>query len=74
MQLMCLLALWLAGHELKLGLWYGIGLAGAAMFALYQQLLIRERKPEQCLRAFLNNNYFGMSVFIGIALEYLFNQ
>ena len=74
LQLMSLLALWLAGHELKLGLWYGIGLAGAALFALYEQLLIRERKPEQCVRAFLNNNYFGMSVFIGIALEYVFRQ
>ncbi len=74
MQLMCLLALWLVGRELKLGLWYGLGLAFAAVFALYEQLLIRERKPEQCLRAFLNNNYFGMSVFIGIALEYLFTQ
>src|SRR6185503_15507913 len=67
MQLMTLFALWLAGRELKLGLWYAIGLAGAALFALYEQLLIRERKPEQCFRAFLNNNYFGMSVFIGIA-------
>jgi 4-hydroxybenzoate polyprenyltransferase len=74
MQLMSLLALWLAGRELKLGLWYGFGLALAAVFALYEQLLIRERKPDQCLRAFLNNNYFGMSVFIGIALEYLFRQ
>jgi 4-hydroxybenzoate polyprenyltransferase len=72
LQLMSLLALWLVGNELKLGLWYGIGLAGAALFALYEQLLIRERKPDQCVRAFLNNNYFGMSVFIGIALEYLF--
>jgi 4-hydroxybenzoate polyprenyltransferase len=74
MQLMSLLALWLAGRELQLGLWYAIGLAAAALFALYEQLLIRERKPEQCFRAFLNNNYFGMSVFIGIALEYLFNH
>lgn len=72
MQLMSLLALWLVGRDLKLGLWYGLGLACAAIFALYEQLLIRERKPEQCVRAFLNNNYFGMSVFIGIALEYLF--
>jgi 4-hydroxybenzoate polyprenyltransferase len=72
MQLMSLMALWLAGTELKLGLWYGLGLAFAAIFALYQQFLIRERKPEDCFRAFLNNNYFGMSVFVGIALEYLF--
>lgn len=72
MQLMTLLGLWLIGHEMQLGLWYGLGLAFAAMFALYQQLLIRERKPEKCFRAFLNNNYFGMSVFIGILLEYTF--
>ena len=72
MQLMTLFALWLAGRELELGVWYGAGLAGAAVFALYEQFLIRARKPDDCLRAFLNSNYFGMSVFIGIALEYLF--
>jgi 4-hydroxybenzoate polyprenyltransferase len=72
MQLMTLLALWLIGHEMELGLWYGLGLAFAAMFALYQQMLIRHRKPEDCFRAFLNNNYFGMSIFIGILLEYTF--
>lgn len=72
MQLMTLLALWLAGRQLELGLWYGVGLAVAAVFALYQQFLIRDRKPEACFRAFLNNNYFGMSVFIGIVLEYTF--
>ena len=72
MQLMTLLAMWLIGREMELGLWYGLGVACAAMFALYQQLLIRQRKPEDCFRAFLNNNYFGMSIFIGIALEYTF--
>lgn len=72
MQLMSLYALWLAGRELRLGFWYGLGLAGAAAFALYEQFLIRARKPEDCFRAFLNNNYFGMSVFVGIALEYVF--
>jgi len=72
MQLMTLLALWLVGRELKLGFWYGVGLAFAAIFALYEQFLIRARRPEDCLRAFLNSNYFGMSVFGGIALEYIF--
>lgn len=72
MQLMTLLGLWLIGREMELGLWYGLGIAFAAMFALYQQLLIRKRKPEDCFKAFLNNNYFGMAVFIGIALEYIF--
>lgn len=72
MQLMCLFALWLVGRELQLGTWYRGGLGVAACLALYQQFLIRERKPELCFRAFLNNNYFGMAIFIGIALEYLF--
>jgi len=71
-QLMVLLALWLIGTELKLGLWYRLGLAAAAMFAAYQQVLIRERKPEDCFHAFLNNNYFGMAVFIGIGLDFQF--
>jgi 4-hydroxybenzoate polyprenyltransferase len=72
MQLMTLYALWLAGKELQLGGWYRAGIAGAACFALYQQYLIRRREPDDCLVAFLNNNYFGLCVFVGIALEYLF--
>jgi 4-hydroxybenzoate polyprenyltransferase len=72
MQLMALLALWFVGSELKLGLWFRLGLVGAGMCALHQQLLIRERKPADCFHAFLNSNYFGMSVFIGIFLDFLF--
>jgi hypothetical protein len=67
MQLMTLYALWLAGKELDLGGWYRSGLAAAACFALYQQYLIRRREPDDCLLAFLNNNYFGMAVFVGVA-------
>lgn len=72
MQLMVLLALWLAGTELQLGSWYRLGLAAAASCALYQQYLIRDRQPDRCLQAFLNNNYFGLAIFSGIALNYLF--
>ena len=72
MQLMVLLALWLAGSELQLGPWYRLGLGAAACCALYQQYLIRHRQPDACFQAFLNNNYFGLSVFSGIALHYLF--
>ena len=44
----------------------------AVCFALYQQRLIRRREPEKCFEAFLNNNWFGASVFVGIALTYIF--
>jgi 4-hydroxybenzoate polyprenyltransferase len=55
-----------------LGRWYWAGLAAAAVLAVHQQFLIRDREPAACFRAFLNNNLFGLAVFAGIALDYLF--
>ena len=74
MQAMTLLALWLAGSEAGLGLWYRTGLCTAATFFLYELWLIRRRKPEACFRAFNNNHYVGMVVFIGLALDYLYRN
>ena len=73
MQFMTLLALLLIGLDLRLGYWYYAGLGGGGLFVLYQQWLIRQRERSACLRAFLNNNYFGMCVFGGLALHYLFD-
>jgi len=42
-----------------------------SFFFLYQQWLISERDESKCLQAFLNNNWFGAVVFIGLALDYL---
>jgi 4-hydroxybenzoate polyprenyltransferase len=50
---------------------YYLGLGVATVFGLYQQFLIRQRHPQDCFRAFLNNNYIGMAVFVGIAAEHL---
>jgi len=46
------------------------GLALAAALALCQQFLIRRQERSGCFRAFLNNNYFGMLVFLGLMLDY----
>jgi 4-hydroxybenzoate polyprenyltransferase len=73
LQMMALASLYLAGHLARLGNWYNAGLAAAAMFCVYQLWLIRARDREACFRAFLNNNYVGMSVFIGILLNYQFS-
>jgi len=73
MQTMALLALLLVGLDMQLGLWYYLGLGSAAVFALYQQGLIANREPSACLRAFLNNNYFGLAIFIGTALHFAFS-
>lgn len=74
LQIMTLLALWLVGSELNLGRWFGAGLVVAAIFAAYEQALIRQRRAQDCMRAFLNNNYFGMAIFAGIALQYVFAE
>jgi len=72
LQAMTLLALYLIGGIMRMGPWYYGGLIAGALFFVYQLWLIRARERDACLRAFLNNNYFGMSVFLGIALNYQF--
>lgn len=57
----------------QLGDIYFAGLAGAAISALYQQFLIRNRDPKGCLKAFTHNNWFGMSIFLGIAGDFALN-
>ncbi|MGE5152384.1 MAG: 4-hydroxybenzoate octaprenyltransferase [Bdellovibrio bacteriovorus] len=52
------------------GLWYFAGIELAAALALYQQWLIRNRDPAACFQAFLNNNYLGMAVFLGLVLDF----
>ncbi len=74
LQVMTLLSLYLVGGMIHMGYWYYSGLAAGGLFFLYQLWLIRAREPENCFRAFLNNNYFGMAVFIGILLQYQFTR
>jgi 4-hydroxybenzoate polyprenyltransferase len=74
LQAGALAGLALVGRLAGLGRWYWAGLGVAAAFALYQQFLIRHRNPGDCFRAFLNNNLFGLAIFGGILLDYLFRR
>jgi 4-hydroxybenzoate polyprenyltransferase len=69
-QAMLLLVLAIVGARNDLGGWYYSGLLAAAGFSIFQQWLIRDRRPEGCFRAFRNNNWLGMVVFAGIVLDY----
>jgi 4-hydroxybenzoate polyprenyltransferase len=64
------LLLWLGVWQ-KLGPFFYLGLAAASLSALYQQFLIRKREPAHCFKAFLNNNWFGLFIFVGIFLDSL---
>jgi 4-hydroxybenzoate polyprenyltransferase len=74
LQLTMLLALLLMGRSLLFGNAYLSALGVAAVLFAYQQWLIRARDPDQCLRAFLNNHYVGMAIFVGILLEYVYRS
>ncbi|MEH6814845.1 MAG: 4-hydroxybenzoate octaprenyltransferase [Motiliproteus sp.] len=71
LQALTLLSLLMLGQQLHFGISYYLGLAAAAGLFVYQQLLIRERKPEMCFKAFLNNHWVGSLVFAGLFLDYL---
>ncbi|HEY1844637.1 MAG TPA: 4-hydroxybenzoate octaprenyltransferase [Buttiauxella sp.] len=49
--------------------YWAIALAGALF--IHQQRLTAKRDRDACFRAFLNNNYVGLVLFIGVALSYL---
>ncbi|MAS82197.1 MAG: 4-hydroxybenzoate octaprenyltransferase [Legionellales bacterium] len=69
-QALVLLALIAVGRQLKLDYNYFISLIVAACFFFYQLRLIWNREPQQCMRAFINNNWVGLTIFIGIFLSY----
>ena len=50
---------------------YYSGVIVAAGLSGYQQKLIFHREKTLCFKAFLNNNWFGMAVFLGLVMDYL---
>ncbi len=69
-QALLMLNLILIGNRAELGLYYYLGLLAASGFAIYQQYLIKDRERTKCFQAFLNNNWFGLSVFVGVFIDY----
>lgn len=68
LQSMFILALLLAGRSLDLSLWYYLGVLVAGALFVYQQWLIKDRRPDACFAAFLNNHWVGLVVFTGVVL------
>lgn len=69
LQLASLALLVAVGIMLQLnGAFYWSLLLAGALF-IHQQKLISRRQRERCFQAFLNNNYVGLVLFIGVALN-----
>ncbi|MFT3755220.1 MAG: 4-hydroxybenzoate octaprenyltransferase [Pseudoxanthomonas sp.] len=64
-------ALALVGRQAGMGIWYWAGLGAAVLLVAYEFAIARKRERTACFKAFLHNNWVGMAVFAGIALDYL---
>ncbi|HFJ8954463.1 TPA: 4-hydroxybenzoate octaprenyltransferase [Serratia liquefaciens] len=64
-----LLMLWVGYLAQLSGAFYWSLLLAGALF-IHQQKQIAGREREACFKAFLDNNYVGLVLFIGIALSY----
>lgn len=69
LQACALLAWYLLGSQLELATFYQLGLAAAAGLFVYQHRLIRDRRREDCFKAFRNNTWVGFAFFAGVVLE-----
>jgi 4-hydroxybenzoate polyprenyltransferase len=60
-----------AGWAADRGLVYALGIITFIGFSLYQQKLIYGRERAPCFKAFLNNNWAGLSLFIALGVDYI---
>lgn len=59
----------LVGVRGGLGGWYVLGLLVAAGLIAYEFWLARHRERDPCFKAFLHNNWAGVALFAGLALD-----
>lgn len=66
LQIIFLLALVDVGRRFHLNAYYFVSLVLAGLLFMYQQVLLAKQNRADYFKAFLNNNWVGMVVFIGI--------
>lgn len=59
------------GVLLQLGISFYFSLIVVAGLFAWQHYITKDYQREQCLQAFLNNNWVGLVIFVGIGLNYL---
>ena len=69
LQILLIIVLILIGNVFDLGLIYDFSLVIISFFMIYHQFLLKKRQKEEYFKAFLNNNFIGMTVFLGIFLS-----
>ena len=69
LQSMVVLILVLVGRQADLGSIYYLGVITVACLFVFQQHLARFRERDGCFKAFLNNNWAGFAVFLGLLID-----
>ena len=72
LQMLTVILMIFVGLINNLNLFFYLALFIATLLCLYQKILVVNRKPYQCIAAFENNNYFGLIIFFGLLLNYLY--
>lgn len=70
LQLATLALMWWVGQLAQLGLFYYAGLTVMAGLFVYQFIITRERDRDACFKAFLNNHWASLALWIGLVLDY----
>ncbi|PYC23386.1 4-hydroxybenzoate octaprenyltransferase [Aquipseudomonas alcaligenes] len=70
LQGLALLCLAMAGVRFSLGIWFLLGLLGAAACFAWEFWSTRGREPQACFAAFLHNHWAGLAILLGIVLDY----
>lgn len=71
MQLGAIFSLWLAGTQLELGVFFGLGLIVTALLIPYQLWLLLSHPTEGPMRSYRNQIWSGIAILCGIAFHYL---
>ena len=69
LQILLIFIFILIGNSFNLGLIYDFSLVIISLFMIYHQFLLKKRQKEEYFKAFINNNFIGMTVFSGIFLS-----
>lgn len=71
LQSLVVLIMLLVGSQADLGKVYYLGVIAMACLFVFQQHLARYRERAGCFKAFLNNNWAGFAVFLGLLIDRL---
>ena len=69
LQILLMIVFIKIGNLFDLGAFYDISLIIILIFMIYHQLLIKKGKKSDYFKAFINNHYIGMTLFLGIFLS-----